>query len=87
MVKKNWSLKTSSDNWKRFTNDQILACIEFSQLLNDTSLTALFVRLGEVEVQNTTPKELAHIFSCFNRLFFPGANTYFEVELFTETNL
>jgi hypothetical protein len=65
---------------KNLTNDQLLACVEFNQLLVDTSPTAVLVWLGEVEVENVTSKALVRLLACFNRLFFPGADMDLEFE-------
>jgi hypothetical protein len=84
MILKNWPPVPTPMRWKYFTNDQILACVEFSQLLNDKSPTPMFTRLGETELRNTTSEEMISILGCFNRLFFPGATLSFEFEWLTD---
>jgi hypothetical protein len=79
MVLKDWPPVPTPMRWKYFTNDQILACVEFSQLLNDKSPIPMFTRLGETELRNTTSEEMISILGCFNRLFFPGATLNFEL--------
>jgi hypothetical protein len=88
-VKYVWKPVSEGSHWTvgTFTNDQIAACVQFSQLLNHHAATGLISRLELADARHISLSEMIGLVVCLQRIILPGATMHIEFEWTTPSNL